>query len=255
MSGSLGFIVTRHVNSELTNNYWNNCVKLLRTYYPDNDIVIIDDNSDYNYVKSEYEYKNLRIIQSEYPRRGELLPYFYLLKYKFFDYAVIIHDSVFFHKRVNFELLKNIDVLPLWYFNPDTENIENTKRIIKNLRNNTILQPKLSKDSSIMFSKNDNWFGCFGVQSYIKLSFLEMIEEKYGITHLILLVKCRYDRCCLERIFGCIFFTECNDIINQKSLFGNIMNYQVWGYNYHQYLENCSSGTLPQPVIKVWTGR
>ena len=29
-----GFIITRHVNSEKTNNYWNHSVKLIRTFYP-----------------------------------------------------------------------------------------------------------------------------------------------------------------------------------------------------------------------------
>jgi hypothetical protein len=82
---SFGFIITRHVNSDKTNNYWNNCVKLIRTLYPLRKIVIIDDNSDYNFVKQEHEYRNLQIIQSEFPKRGELLPYYYFLKHKFFS--------------------------------------------------------------------------------------------------------------------------------------------------------------------------
>jgi hypothetical protein len=36
-----GFIISRHVNSEQTNQYWNQCVKLIRTYYPLKKIVII----------------------------------------------------------------------------------------------------------------------------------------------------------------------------------------------------------------------
>ena len=27
-----GFIITRHVNSDKTNKYWNQCVKLIRTF-------------------------------------------------------------------------------------------------------------------------------------------------------------------------------------------------------------------------------
>ena len=82
---TFGFIIIRHVNSEKTNRYWNHNVKLLRTLYPLKKIVIIDDNSNYNFVKSDFEYKNLQIIQSEFPGRGELLPYYYYLKYKFFE--------------------------------------------------------------------------------------------------------------------------------------------------------------------------
>jgi len=81
---TFGFIITRHVNSEKTNKYWNNSVKLLRTFYPFRKIVVIDDNSDYSYVKSDFEYKNVEIIQSEFPGRGELLELFYFIKYKFY---------------------------------------------------------------------------------------------------------------------------------------------------------------------------
>ena len=36
-----GFIITRHVNSEKTNKYWNKCVKCIRTFYPLKKIIII----------------------------------------------------------------------------------------------------------------------------------------------------------------------------------------------------------------------
>jgi hypothetical protein len=75
--GSYGFIIIRHVNSIKTNKYWNHCVKLIRTIYPLRQIIIIDDNSNQNYVSSEHNYSNITIIQSEYFQRGELLPYIY----------------------------------------------------------------------------------------------------------------------------------------------------------------------------------
>jgi hypothetical protein len=244
MSNLYGFIITRHVNSAKTNNYWNHCVKLLRTLYPYRKIVIIDDNSNYEYVKAEFEYKNIEIIQSEFKGRGELLPYYYFLKHKFFKNAVIIHDSVFFHKRIAFEKLNGMSVLPLWFFYPDKEDVENRKRIMRYLKNYQTLDSKLSNDT-IIGLPHDKWFGCFGVQSYISLGFLERIEHKYG----------RIDRCCLERILGCIFFTEYQNIIRQKSLFGDIMKYQTWGYSYDEYMVDLKKGTIKAPVVKVWTGR
>ena len=57
-----GFIITRHVNSETTNKYWNQSVKLIRSFYPLRKIVIIDDNSDQNFIKADFDYKNLTII-------------------------------------------------------------------------------------------------------------------------------------------------------------------------------------------------
>lgn len=252
---SFGFIITRHVNSEKTNRYWNHCIKLLRTFYPHRTIVIIDDNSNYNYIKADYDYKNITIIQSEFPGRGELLPYYYYLKFKFFKNAVIMHDSVFIHKRINFEKLNGLQVLPLWYFNSDKENVENTKRIAKHLKNNYVIENMISNNSLVMGLKTDKWYGCYGVQSYINLKFLERIEGKYKISNLLHSVKCRADRCCLERIFGSIFFTESSNLFAIKSLLGDIMKYQTWGYTYDEYMSNLKKGTIPKFVVKVWTGR
>jgi hypothetical protein len=252
---SYGFIVTRHVNSENTNNYWNNCVKLLRTLYPQSQIVIIDDNSNPNFVKDEFDYKNITLINSEFKGRGELLPYYYFLKNKFFDNAVIIHDSVFFHIKIKFELLKNVKVLPLWHFQADKENINNTLKLSNVLNNSYEIQKKISLSDMVLGMKQYKWYGCFGCQSYINHDFLLSIERKYHITKLLNVVHNRKDRCCLERIFGAIFFTECKNIINNKSLLGNIMKYQKWGYSYNDYQQNLKNGKLPKSVVKVWTGR
>jgi hypothetical protein len=226
---SFGFIITRHVNSENTNKYWNHSVKLLRSLYPYRKIIIIDDNSNKEFLKSNFDYKNIQIIESEFHGRGELLPYYYYIKNKFFENAVIIHDSVFFHKRINFDLLNGINVLPLWFFEPDKENIDNTIRISSVLKNSYSIEQKLLLNNSIIGMPQHKWYGCFGVQSYINHNFLLNIEEKYKITNLIHAVKCRQDRCCLERIFGSIFFNEYPKILKSKSLFGNIMTYQKWG--------------------------
>jgi hypothetical protein len=258
---NFGFIITRHVNSEKTNKYWNQSVKCLRRLYPFKKIVIIDDNSNQSLVKADYNYINVEIIQSEFKGRGELLPYYYYLKNKWFDNAVIIHDSVFFHNRIAFEKLIGISALPLWYFNADTENIENTKRITSNLKLSYNIQQILSLNDKVYemadFSgkTNNKWYGCFGVQSFINHEFLKHLENKYSISRMIEAVRCRSDRCCLERIFGCLFFIENKKTLKLKSLFGNIMKYHKWGYNYDQYEKDFRNNQIPRSVIKVWTGR
>ena len=252
---SFGFIISRHVNSEITNKYWNHSVKLLRTFYPERKIIIIDDNSNQNFVKPDFNYKNIEIVQSEFPGRGELLPYYYYIKNKYFENAVILHDSVFIHKRVNFNLLNGMKVLPLWHFNADNENINNSKRIISNLQNSHILHDKLKNEINIGLPI-DKWYGCFGVQSYINHDFLLHIEKKYKITNMISNVVCRSDRCCLERIMGCIFFAECPKILKLKSLLGNITNRASWGtYTFDKYNEHLKKGVVPRVVVKVWSGR
>ena len=98
---SVGFIILRHVNNTHTNQYWIYSYNCIRILYPENDILIIDDNSNYEYITNITLYKTT-IINSEFPKRGELLPYYYYLNNKLFDIAVIIHDSVFITKKIDF---------------------------------------------------------------------------------------------------------------------------------------------------------
>lgn len=252
---SFGFIITRHVNSETTNKYWNHSVKILRTLYPKRKIVIIDDNSNQNFVKADFTYNNVQIIQSEFPGRGELLPYYYFIKHKFFENAIIMHDSVFIHKRINFDNLRGKKVVPLWHFTSDNENIEKSIKITKVLLNSHILQDKLRDEIKIGLPQ-ETWYGCFGVQAYINHNFLLHIENKYKITNLVQTVLNRPDRCCLERIMGCIFNNDCPLTIKIKSLFGDITQHHNWReYTFDKYIAHLKKGTIPHVVVKVWTGR
>jgi hypothetical protein len=251
-----GFIITRHVTSEETNKYWNQSVKLIRTFYPTKQIVIIDDNSNQEFIKSDYEYDNLIIIKSEYPARGELLPFIYFLKYKWFDNAIIIHDSVFIHRRIPFEIFK-CPVLPLWHHPKDKENINNLVRITSYLKNNYKLYSKIYDNETNMLWINNNKYNiCFGCQCFINLKFLERLESKYKITNLVNAVNCRTDRCSLERVIGLLFNEEFEQLKNIKSLFGEITNHhKSFKYHYPEYWNDFQKGKIVHPIVKIWTGR
>ena len=251
-----GFIITRHVNSEKTNKYWNKCVKCIRTFYPLKKIIIIDDNSNYSFVHADLEYKNVEIIQSEFSGRGELLPYYYFYKNNFFENAVIIHDSVFFHKRINFEKIIGFKVIPLWHFKADKENINNTLSISNKLKNNTEIQNKLILNDNILGLSHQKWNGCFGVQCFINYNFLKYIENKYNLFNILSIVKNRQDRCCLERIFGAIFYTEDSYRLSKiKSIFGDINSHQTWKYTFDDYENDVKQKKISKVVVKVFTGR
>lgn len=266
---SFGFIILRHVNSETTNEYWNESVRCIRRFYPQRKIVVIDDNSNQDFVKAHFEYKNIEYIQSEFPKRGELLPYYYFHKHHFFDNAVIIHDSVFIHRRVNFDSLKNFKVIPLWHFSHGKdENYKRSLEISNFLRNNYEVKNQFNQfDNKYQtlglynkYNRAQNWTGCFGVQSYINYYFLDFLQKKYNLFNMVKVVKCRADRCCLERIYGLIIALECDDLKKVSSLFGNIVNYTngeySWGYSYHQYKDYINKyKKSPMPFVKVWSGR
>jgi hypothetical protein len=249
ISYNFGFIITRHVNSERTNNYWNKCVNLIKHVYPLRPIVIIDDNSKKEFVKEWRNYENVTIISSEYPGRGELLPFVYLLKYKWFEKAVVLHDSLFVHERIPIELF-NSDVIPLWHHPYDAENLANILRIVDVLKNNNILIKKLLKD------KNFNL--CFGCQCFITLPFLEKLQQKYQFTNLIHVVTNRTDRCALERVIGLLFHLEQHNFLKKyPSLFGNIKShFNAFYYNYEHYIHDYNLRKIIQhKFVKVWTGR
>ncbi len=85
----------------------------------------------------------------------------------------------------------------------------------------------------------------------------EIIEQIIKqLNKLIDVVKCRADRCCLERIMGVLFFLEYPQLSNQYSILGDIYSYTTWGYTYKQHCENTQKKIINRlPVIKVWSGR
>lgn len=264
---TFGFIVLRHVNSELTNHYWNECIQCIRRLYPLKKIVVIDDNSKQDFVRAFYEYQNVEYIQSEFPQRGELLPYYYFHKNRFFDNAIILHDSVFIHKRINFDLFRGVQVLPLWHFkNSRDENYEKLVQISKylNFSNKFHEEFKNVKENKYLnmsiVDGNNKWNGCFGVQTYINHEFLNYIQKKYNMFNMLKVIRCRKDRCCLERILGLIISMENSRLKRVPSLFGDILKYQNgeyhWGYTFHKYKNKLNNERkIMVPYVKVWTGR
>ena len=228
-----GFIVLRHVNSEKSNKYWINCINCIRQFYPENKILIIDDNSNYSFIKDEKLYKTT-IINSEYHKRGELLPYYYYLHNKLFDIAIIIHDSVFINKYIDFSVDK---YKLLWEFEHDWDQIRDETRMINCFNNKELLN----------FYENKNlWKGCYGGMSIITYDFLTYINSKYDISKLLNYVLNRDNRMSFERVIGCILQKEGD----KNTLLGNIHEYCKWGLSFDEI-----DDYKHLPLIKCWTGR
>ena len=238
---TFGFIILRHVNDSITNTYWVRCYDSIRKYYPDNIILIIDDNSDQNIIHcrgNEKDLYNTYIINSEYPQRGELLPYYYYLNNKLFDTAVIIHDSVFINKHIDIHTDKyNF----LWDFEHHWDQLEDELRIIRIFNDDTL---------TTFYNNKHLWKGCFGCMSIITHEYLKHINNKYDISKLLKCVLNRYNRCSLERVIACLLQFNNSDQNIPQSLFGDIHLYlpckiTINDIDKHTHL----------PIIKVWTGR
>ena len=232
---SLGFIILRHVNNNLTNKYWIKSVNSIRQFYPENHILIIDDNSDYNFITNENLYKTT-IINSEYPKRGELLPYYYYLHNKLFDTAVIIHDSVFINKNIDL----NVETYRmLWEFEHNWDQTKDERRMI-NLFNDFELRK--------FYENKHLWKGCFGGMSIIRHDYLIHINNKYDISKLLYVVLNRFNRCSFERVIACLLQKEGKS----QTLLGNIHAYGKHTISFYEAEEDQYKHL---PLVKYWSGR
>jgi len=230
---TLGFIILRHVNSEETNKYWMTCYDCIRKFYPENIVLIVDDNSNREFL-TEKKLHRAVIVNSEYPKRAELLPYYYYLKYKLFDCAVILHDSVFINKYIDFTVNK---YKLIWDFEHHWDQIEDETRMIKAFDDAELLH---------FYQNKSLWRGCFGGMSIITYDFLAHVNSKYDLSKLLDFVLTRYNRCSFERVIACLLQKE----HSREILLGDINGYSRWGI---RYSERDQYKFLP--LLKVWTGR
>ena len=169
--------------------------------------------------------------------------------------------SVFIHKQFPFHML-NHPVIPLWDAPQDNEDIHNRIRICGHLSNNAQLI-KLFRESNLTIkmplrnkSLTQNYNICFGGMCIIKLDFLDMINNKYSLGNLVNAIRCRADRCALERILGGIFACEFKGLHKHSSIFGQILkSNNAFAYNFAQYMADFLHKGKVSGIVKVWTGR
>ena len=228
-TNSVGFIILRHVNNQQANKYWQHSYDCIRVFYPENLILIIDDNSDYNYITAKELYKTT-IINSEYPGRGDLLPYYYYLQNKLFDTAVILHDTAFINTYIDFTVNKYKFI---WDFQHHWDQIEDETKMI-----NLFNDPEL-----LSFYENKSlWKGCLNGMSIITHDFLTLVHNKYDLKLLLNVVLNKYNCSSFERVIGCLL----NKIYKNQSLFGDIHEYSIWGIAFDE-IEN-----YHLPIIKIF---
>jgi hypothetical protein len=238
-----GFIILRCVKSKVHANYWIECYECIRNLYKENQIMIVDDNSDKNFIIEKVLF-NTTVIDSEYIGRGELLPYIYYLKNNFVEKVVILHDTVFLKTYVDFE---NYNDTYLWHF--EDHQWDNTKR-------ETFLLSRLENNKSLLelYNSKRNWKGCFGVMSIISYKTLNQINSDHNLFMLLDHILNRSDRMCLERIFAVLLKLRNDNIV---SIYGDItkhINFFRLSYDNYMNLKQYNSDVLPS-AVKVWISR
>jgi len=227
MNNTFSFIILRHVNNSKTNLYWNKCYDCIRTLYKKIHIYIIDDNSIYKPLRIGKKLQNTTIINSIFHKqRGELLPYYYFYTLKFSDNVIILHDSVFIHKKIHNKYIKTKKYVFIWHaehkWDPNVE-IENILRKLSN-----------SKKLINIFMNKNKWNVCFGGMSIINLKFIEKLfnNNNYLFT-LLSEINNRKKRQAFERIISILLTSV--DKSDFYSVNGDINNSGCWFSKYEKY--------------------
>ena len=215
-----GFIMIRYVNSTATNSVWKECYHSIRKFY-NNLIVIIDDNSSPEYL-TEIDTTNCIIVKSEFPRRGELSPYCYYIKNKYFDRAIVIQDSMRFKQYCDFRNISNYkNYTRLFSFENTAYKIDIGffKEATSYLNNGSALY-------QYHLNNINRMIGCFGICYVIDYKYIIEIENKYKISNLVNFIDTRPKRQTLERLLSCLFEMErsINKYDTRIDMFGSIFN-------------------------------
>ena len=238
MSNEIGFVILRHVMSKETNMYWQECYDWVRKFY-DWPILIVDDNSNEEFVDCQLPLSNVTIVKSKFKSRGEILALYYFAKLKPFDKAIIIHDSMFIKAKFQFENFEPNRPL-LTFAEHEFDDDQLCESLIKLLDNHEELI-KIYRQKHI-------WKGCFGVMMVVKLDFIDFLNKRYDLFDTLLAnIDTRKKREQVERIFGCFFEMHGS---GWPAIFGDI-DFSTKP-TYRQYKEGVHRERL---FTKVFTGR
>ena len=240
------FVILTHVKDERTASLWKKAHDSIRTFYPTDPIVLIDDNSP---VPLSIEgLKNVTLIRSDYPGAGELLPYHYFLKYQWADRMIFMHDSMYLVRPFTEQELAPL-VKFHWHFSDHTWDAETPiEELLEKLKNG---------DELTRFKQNEQWDGCFGVASLIHITVLKDLAKHYGFPNrLKKIVNTRTQRMALERVFGILLAKEGYFRAQESSNFGVIHSFP---FAFHTNVSEQDLELIPSyypgAIIKTWHGR
>jgi hypothetical protein len=245
------FVILRHLRNTRDNDLWISSYNSIRKYYT-NKIIIIDDNSAVNTVDGKLI--NADIIKSEFPGAGEILPYYYFLKFKWADRMIFLHDSMFINRPFRNNELDG-EIKFHWHF--DNGDINDFRKITSylSLVNN-------GKDIQAFATDPDvKWRGCFGATTICDLTTIQYLDTEYKIfTNLVLSIRTRKDREAFERVFGIIIYYEGLFDGNDKcSNYGSILGYpgafESENNNYETASLIVKQKSYDTAILKVWRGR
>jgi len=243
---NFGFIIIRNVTNSEQNNFWKESYNSIRKFYKDVKIIIVDNNSNYQYITNDdIILHNCNIVNSEFGNSRQLSAYYYFYKHRPFKTAIIIHDSVFLNGKLSLD--ENTKINLLWNFKThEYDDIEYEKILLRSLTNNEEL---------LITHESKKWSGCFGNMSVISINFLINLVEKYSFFNMIKIVNNNRFQCAMERVISVIFHHEHPNLYNTNPIVCEISKMR-WGYRYNEYILDKENNLVNNDkFIKIFAAR
>lgn len=215
---SFGFIIPTYIATEAHLAVLKEGLRRIRLYhnYP---IVIINDHSPIDLSNLEKEFKDVTVELSLNKGAGEMNPYLHYYLHKYFDTAIILHDSMHLNKPLeNIGLVLDIKFVRHftnhvihWSTLTEPKTDYNQKYGIKTHDDLIIhLLKKVLSEKNLPFldfcleryPKKRTWVGCYGIQTIITHDFLKELQEKTNILDFTVIATNRRSRCAMESIFA-----------------------------------------------------
>lgn len=240
------FVILRQLQKVSDNNYWIYSYNSIRKFYT-NKIIIIDDNSMINTVNGNLV--NTEVIKSEFNGAGEILAYYYFYKNKWADCMIFLQDTMIVQRPFEFTELDG-SVHFHWYF-IDSDVIDKYNKLmlfVSSLKNNSELVEDVTTSTR-------PWKGCFSATSIIHYSVIELLQNKYELfTIFLLMIQNMKDRELFERLFGKILCVE--NFVDEDSCsnFGNITTYPdaFQSKSIESSIQNYHQHHYSSAIIKCW---
>ena len=220
---SFGFLIPTHVCTLDSFKTFTECIQSLQRLYPTTPKLLFYnketsvDISQLDFIAND---PTIRLITTRYCE-GELNVYKHYYEEKYFDMAILLHDSFVLKKQ--FEGLEAIqDINYIWNFTnhrvhwhiieePKTEyNIENNIRthddlILHNVNTSFDHTSDFYNYFITTYPRKQEWVGCYGSLSIIRHDFLKKVVERTNLFALIPNIKDKRDRITLESIITLAF--------------------------------------------------
>lgn len=208
---NIGFVIGRHVASPSHVNLCFRAYTSVRKFYPNNTILIVDDNSTLP-DPNVYDDRTI-VIQSAIRGAGEFGIYYYYYITRPFDRGVLLHDSMVINKPLD---LPDVPIIYLWHF-PFHASLEQVAADVEML-----LGELDNKADAEQKYRSHSWFGMFGCGSVVTWDHLHRVASCYQLFRLLPKVNTRLKRCAMERVLGVLF----NGALDKErpSLNGNILD-------------------------------